>query len=89
MFSCSPAQARIPRDEGKYQEASLNLKRRYLVKKYTMPACLLLSLLADTVDIPTGIIMMHANNSILFVYNDIMSGGSSNLHVVTVSVLIS
>ena len=41
------------------------------------------SLLADTV-IPTGIIMMHAYNSVLNVdkFNDMMFDGSNNLHVV-------
>ena len=38
--------------------------------------------LTDTVIIPTGIIIMHAHNSILNVDNDIMLDGSSNFHVV-------
>ena len=47
------------------------------------------SLPADTVIIPTGIIMMHAYNSILNVDNDIMLDGSNNLHVVKAFMLVS
>ena len=46
-------------------------------------------LLADTVIIPTGIIMMHAYNSILNVDNDIMFDGGNNLHVVKAFMLVS
>ena len=47
------------------------------------------SLLTDTVIISTGIIMMHAYNSILFVDNNIMFDGSNNLHVVKALLLVS
>ena len=52
----------------------------YLGKNYTMPADYY-NLLADTVNIPTGIIIMHAYNSMLNVDNYIMLDGSNNLHV--------
>ena len=60
----------------------------YLGKNYTMPAYCY-SLLADTVVIPTGIIMMHAYNSILIEDNDIMLDDSNNLHVVKAFMLVS
>ena len=54
----------------------------YLGKNYTMSAYCY-SLLADTVIIPTGIIMMHAYNSILF------DGGNNLIHVVKAFMLVS
>ena len=60
----------------------------YLGRNYTMPAyCYIL--LTDTVIIPTGIVVMHAYNSILFVDNDIMFDGGNNLKAVKACIIIS
>ena len=48
-----------------------------------------LSLLANTVIVPTDIIIMHVYKSTLFVDNDIMLDDSNNLHAVKALVLIS